>query len=157
MKLMFSLTCHFRFSIFVIENMKSEWQCSRYLELNPTCDSARVTKTIIPEVCSFRWILAVFHRAGVNASIVMLWEHQSRRTRIGTKFSKTSTPYCKQFKFIFCFSFALSEKLPCLPNFNIYCEGDKLKLICPKSWICQAEWEKIRPKVIAGTYIYVRC
>ena len=34
---MFSLICHFRFSIFVIENMKFEWQRSEYHELNPTC------------------------------------------------------------------------------------------------------------------------
>ena len=39
MKLMCSLTCHFWFSIFVIENMKFEWQCSQYLELNPTCET----------------------------------------------------------------------------------------------------------------------
>ena len=32
-----SLTCHLRFSIFVIQTLKSEWQCSQYLELNPTC------------------------------------------------------------------------------------------------------------------------
>ena len=28
---------HFRFSIFVLETLKLEWQCSQYLELNPTC------------------------------------------------------------------------------------------------------------------------
>ena len=31
-----SLTCHLRFSIFVLQTAKSEWQCSQYLELNPT-------------------------------------------------------------------------------------------------------------------------
>ena len=30
------LICHFRFSIFVLETLKFEWQCSQYLELNPT-------------------------------------------------------------------------------------------------------------------------
>ena len=29
--------CHFRFSIFVLETLELEWQCSQYLELNPTC------------------------------------------------------------------------------------------------------------------------
>ena len=29
-----------------------------------------------------RWILAVLHRVGVNVSIVMLWEKQSRHTRL---------------------------------------------------------------------------
>ena len=43
-------------------------------------------------VCSFRWNLAVFHRAGFHTSIVILWEKQSRRTRICTLTSKTSTP-----------------------------------------------------------------
>ena len=28
---------HFRFSIFIQEMLKFEWQCSQYLELNPTC------------------------------------------------------------------------------------------------------------------------
>ena len=32
-----SLTCHIRFSIFFLQTLKSEWQCSQYLELNPTC------------------------------------------------------------------------------------------------------------------------
>ena len=43
-------------------------------------------------LCSFLWILAVFHRAGFHTSIVMLWEKQSRRTRICTQINKTSTP-----------------------------------------------------------------
>ena len=29
--------CHFRFSIFVLETLKFEWQFSQYLELNPSC------------------------------------------------------------------------------------------------------------------------
>ena len=33
-----------------------------------------------------------FHRAGFHTSIVILWEKQSRRTRICTLTSKTSTP-----------------------------------------------------------------
>ena len=37
-------------------------------------------------------ILAVFYRAGFHTSIVMLWEKQSRCTRICTQISKTSTP-----------------------------------------------------------------
>ena len=45
--------------------------------------------------CSFRWILAVFHRAGFHTFIVMLWEKQSRCTRICTQISKTSTPQVK--------------------------------------------------------------
>ena len=28
---------HFRFSIAVLETLELEWQCSQYLELNPTC------------------------------------------------------------------------------------------------------------------------
>ena len=30
-------TCRLRFSIFILETLKVEWQCSQYLELNPTC------------------------------------------------------------------------------------------------------------------------
>ena len=29
--------CHLRFSIFILETLKFEWQCSQYFELNPTC------------------------------------------------------------------------------------------------------------------------
>ena len=43
-------------------------------------------------IWSFEWILAVFHRVGFHTSIVMLWEKQSRRSRICTQISKTSTP-----------------------------------------------------------------
>ena len=39
-------------------------------------------------VCSFSWILPIFHRAGFH----MLWEKQSRRAKICTQISKTSTP-----------------------------------------------------------------
>ena len=39
MKLIASLNCHLRFSIFVLETFKFEWQCSQYLELNPTFDN----------------------------------------------------------------------------------------------------------------------
>ena len=28
---------HFRFSIFLLETLELEWQCSQYLEFNPTC------------------------------------------------------------------------------------------------------------------------
>ena len=45
-----------------------------------------------PGVCSFWWNLAVFHRAGFHTSIVILWEKQSRHTRICTLTSKMSTP-----------------------------------------------------------------
>ena len=38
---MSSLNCHLRFSIVVLETLKFEWQCSQYLELNPTCDHVR--------------------------------------------------------------------------------------------------------------------
>ena len=38
MNLMSSPNCHLRFSIVVLETLKFEWQCSQYLELNPTCD-----------------------------------------------------------------------------------------------------------------------
>ena len=34
---MSSLSCDLRFSIFVLETLKFEWQCSQYLDLNPTC------------------------------------------------------------------------------------------------------------------------
>ena len=37
MKLMSLPKCHFRFLIVVLETLKFEWQCSQYLELNPTC------------------------------------------------------------------------------------------------------------------------
>ena len=37
MKLMSSPTCHLRFSIYVVEFLKCDGQCSQYLELNPTC------------------------------------------------------------------------------------------------------------------------
>ena len=42
MKLMSSPNCHLRFSIFVPETLKFKWQCSQYLELNPTCDYGRI-------------------------------------------------------------------------------------------------------------------
>ena len=29
--------CCCRFSIFVLDTLKFEWQCSQYIELNPTC------------------------------------------------------------------------------------------------------------------------
>ena len=48
-------------------------------------------------VCSFQWNLAVFHRAGFHTFIVILWEKQSRRTRICTLTSKTSTPQASLF------------------------------------------------------------
>ena len=35
--LMSLLICHFKCSIFVLETLKFGWQCSQYLELNPTC------------------------------------------------------------------------------------------------------------------------
>ena len=34
--IIFSLICHFRFSIFALKTLELEWQCSQYLELNPT-------------------------------------------------------------------------------------------------------------------------
>ena len=37
MKLMSSLTCYLRFSIFVLETLTFEWQCSQYLDLIPNC------------------------------------------------------------------------------------------------------------------------
>ena len=39
---MSSLNCHRRFSIFLLETLKFEWQCSQYLELNPTCIKGRL-------------------------------------------------------------------------------------------------------------------
>ena len=35
------LICRFRFSIFVLETLKFEWQCSQYLILYPTCATTR--------------------------------------------------------------------------------------------------------------------
>ena len=52
----------------------------------------RQNNRVIPGVCLFWWILAVFHRAGFHTSIVMLWERHSRRTRICIQISKKSTP-----------------------------------------------------------------
>ena len=37
MKLMSSSNCHLNFSIFVLETLKFECQCSQYLEFNPIC------------------------------------------------------------------------------------------------------------------------
>ena len=37
MNLMSSVNSHLRFSIVVLETLKFEWQCSQYIELNPTC------------------------------------------------------------------------------------------------------------------------
>ena len=34
--IIFSPIGHFRFSIFALETLELEWQCSQYLELNPT-------------------------------------------------------------------------------------------------------------------------
>ena len=45
--------------------------------------------------CSFWWILAVLHRAGVNAAIVILEEMQLRHTRICTQISKMNAPLAK--------------------------------------------------------------
>ena len=56
----------------------------------------KVIKSFLTGVCSFRWNLAVFHRAGFHTSIVILWEKQSRHTRICTLTSKTSTPQASQ-------------------------------------------------------------
>ena len=36
-KLMSFLIVPFRFSIFIIEDLKFKWQCSQYFEFNPTC------------------------------------------------------------------------------------------------------------------------
>ena len=47
-----------------------------------------ISELYVPGVCSFRWILAVCHRACFNTSIVMLWEKQSRHTRICAQISK---------------------------------------------------------------------
>ena len=66
-------------------------QTSQYLALSKI-SAKRAHPWNSPGVCSFRWILAVFHRAGFHTSIVILWEKQSRRTRICTLTSKTSTP-----------------------------------------------------------------
>ena len=41
-----------------------------------------------PGLCSFRWILAVLHRAGVNATIAKLWEKQSRHHELVQKSGK---------------------------------------------------------------------
>ena len=49
MKLMSSPTCHFRFSIFFLETLKFEWQCSHYLELNRPVLNNQITFH-----CSFR-------------------------------------------------------------------------------------------------------
>ena len=35
-RIIFSPIHHFRFSIFALETLELEWQCSQYLELNPT-------------------------------------------------------------------------------------------------------------------------
>ena len=42
---------HFRFSIFDQETLKSECQCSRYLELNPTCVYGSVFHIALLHVC----------------------------------------------------------------------------------------------------------
>ena len=37
MELVFPPNCYLRFSIVVLEILKFKWQCTQYLEFNPTC------------------------------------------------------------------------------------------------------------------------
>ena len=39
---------HFRFSIFALETLELEWQCSQYLELNPTRANVAIPLISIP-------------------------------------------------------------------------------------------------------------
>ena len=39
---------HFRFSIFALETLELEWQCSQYLELNPTRANVAIPLVSIP-------------------------------------------------------------------------------------------------------------
>ena len=40
--------CHFRFSIFVLETLKFEWECSQYLEFNQICAYATYIPSLAP-------------------------------------------------------------------------------------------------------------
>ena len=56
-----------------------------------------IQRSCLTHVSSCSWdvlgeFLVVFHRAGFHTSIVILWDKQSRRARICTQISKTSTP-----------------------------------------------------------------
>ena len=55
-QIMFLPICYYRFSIFALETLKLEWQCSQYLELNPTC----VPGTFCQVVGCFIYILIKF-------------------------------------------------------------------------------------------------
>ena len=50
-------------------------------------------KTVFSGVLDLKNFGCSIHRLRLNASIVMLWEHQSRRVWIGIKFSKSSTTH----------------------------------------------------------------
>ena len=66
--------------------------CALILQFTKGCTQMNTHLCMSAGVCSIRWILDVLYRLGVSTSIVMLWEHQSGRAWIGTKFSKWSTP-----------------------------------------------------------------
>ena len=52
---MSSPNCDLRFSIVVLETLKFEWQCSQYLELNPTCEPC-LPRYINEAFCGINWI-----------------------------------------------------------------------------------------------------
>ena len=68
------------------------WERQQWSDLFCCLHDRKNCCAIYPGVCSFRWNVAVFHRAAFHTSIVMLWEKESRCTRICTLTSKTSTP-----------------------------------------------------------------
>ena len=49
MNLMSSPNCHLRFSIVFLKTLKFQWQCSQYLELNPTCELVTMKQIRIHE------------------------------------------------------------------------------------------------------------
>ena len=44
---------HFRFSIFLLETLELEWQCSQYLEFNPTCVINRIVTSYLINMFNF--------------------------------------------------------------------------------------------------------
>ena len=64
---MICLMYHFRFSVFVPETLKLEWQCSQYLELNPTCGTGNPSNS---HANSRAWMLPIqlLDRQGMDIS-----------------------------------------------------------------------------------------
>ena len=77
--------------MFEVWFIQEQWVCTLLVSLHARSEWEMHYHILVTRVCSFQWNLAVFRRAGFHTSIVMLWEKQSRRTRICTQISKRST------------------------------------------------------------------